>query len=187
MFSCLTPFHFVLQSIRDDNRRASVSGKRAVNPPKEGILRNSAIRHLWVCVCFLSIAAAHAAPSIDLDAFRGRVVYLDFWASWCAPCLQSFPWMQAMQAAYEPRGLTVVAVNLDQYRKDADRFLAKFHPNFDVRFDPQGEMAERFKIQGMPTGVIIDRHGVARFTHIGFRPAYQAAYEDQLRQVLAEQ
>jgi peroxiredoxin len=95
--------------------------------------------------------------------------------------------MQAMQDTYQRRGLTVVAVNLDQYRKDAERFLAKFHPNFDVRFDPHGEVAERFKIQGMPTSVIIDRHGVLRFTHIGFRPVDQAAYEDQLRQVLAEQ
>ena len=114
-------------------------------------------------------------------------MYLDFWASWCAPCLQSFPWMQAMQDAYERRGLTVVAVNLDQFRKDADRFLAKFHPNFDVRFDPHGEVAERFKVQGMPTSVIIDRHGVLRFTHIGFRPVDQAAYEGQLRQLLDEQ
>jgi cytochrome c biogenesis protein CcmG/thiol:disulfide interchange protein DsbE len=158
-----------------------------VNQAKEAMSAKSAMRHLLLCAYFLPIAAAHAAPSIDLDDFRGRVVYLDFWASWCAPCLQSFPWMQAMQAAYEPRGLTVVAVNLDPYRKDAERFLAKFHPNFDVRFDPQGEMAERFKIQGMPTSVIIDRHGVPRFTHIGFRPVDQAAYEDQLRQVLAEQ
>jgi cytochrome c biogenesis protein CcmG/thiol:disulfide interchange protein DsbE len=157
------------------------------NLPKEVMLRNSAMRYLVICACLLSVTAAHAAPPIDLNDFRGRVVYLDFWASWCAPCLQSFPWMQAMQDTYQRKGLTVLAVNLDQYRKDADRFLAKFHPNFDVRFDPRGEMAERFKIQGMPTGVIIDRHGVRRFTHIGFRPVDQAAYEDQLRQVLAEQ
>jgi cytochrome c biogenesis protein CcmG, thiol:disulfide interchange protein DsbE len=145
------------------------------------------MRRLFAATCLLSITAAHAAPPIDLKDFRGRVVYLDFWASWCAPCLQSFPWMQAMQDAYERRGLTVVAVNLDQDRKDAERFLAKFHPNFDVRFDPQGEAAERFKVRGMPTSVIIDRHGVLRFTHIGFRPVDQAAYEGQLRQLLDEQ
>jgi len=147
----------------------------------------SAMRSCLACVCLLSISAGHAAPSIDLKDFRGRVVYLDFWASWCAPCLQSFPWMQAMQDSYERQGLTVVAVNLDHYREDAERFLAKFHPKFDVRFDPQGEVAARFKIQGMPTSVIIDRHGVPRFTHIGFRPVDQAAFEDQLRQILAEQ
>lgn len=91
-----------------------------------------------------------------------------------------------MKNAYGNRGLTVVAVNLDRDRGDAERFLAQFHPNFDVRFDPQGEVAERFKVQGMPTALVIDRHGVVRFTHIGFRPMDEAAYEDQLRTILAE-
>jgi cytochrome c biogenesis protein CcmG/thiol:disulfide interchange protein DsbE len=150
------------------------------------MVARSAIRRLLFGACLVSISGVHAASPIDLTDLRGRVVYLDFWASWCAPCQQSFPWMQAMQDAYERRGLTVVAVNLDQHREDAERFLAKFHPNFDVRFDPQGEAAERFKVQGMPTSVIIDRHGVPRFTHIGFRPVDRTAYEDELRRILAE-
>jgi thiol-disulfide isomerase/thioredoxin len=154
--------------------------------PEEAILVRSAMRRLLVCACFLSIAAAQADPSINLEEFRGRVVYLDFWASWCAPCQQSFPWMSAMQGAYERQGLTVVAVNLDRYREDAERFLAKYRPNFDVRFDPQGKVAEHFKVKGMPTSVIIDRHGVLRFTHIGFRALDQASYEDQLQRVLKE-
>ena len=130
--------------------------------------------------------AADAAPPVDIHDFRGRVVYLDFWASWCAPCRQSFPWMQAMKDTYESRGLTVLAVNLDQNRGDADRFLAQFHPSFDVRFDPQGTVAEHFKVHGMPTGLVVDRHGVVRFTHIGFRPVDEAAYENQLREILDE-
>jgi cytochrome c biogenesis protein CcmG, thiol:disulfide interchange protein DsbE len=147
---------------------------------------NLQIRHLLGAALLLSLWDANAAPNIDLDSLRGRVVYLDFWASWCAPCRQSFPWMQAMKDAHEREGLTVVAINLDQSHEDAQLFLAKFKPNFDVHFDPQGAVAERFKIHGMPTSVIIDRHGVQRFTHIGFRPADQADYERQLRQVLAE-
>jgi cytochrome c biogenesis protein CcmG, thiol:disulfide interchange protein DsbE len=146
----------------------------------------AAARHLLGAALLLSFWDANAAATLDLDSLRGRVVYLDFWASWCAPCRQSFPWMQAMKDAHEREGLTVVAVNLDRSQEDADRFLAKFKPNFDVRFDPQGSVAERFKIHGMPTSVIIDRHGVQRFTHVGFRPVDQAAYEDQLRQVLTE-
>jgi len=94
--------------------------------------------------------------------------------------------MQAMKDAYEKQGLTVIAINLDQDRGDAERFLEKFHPTFDVRFDPQGEMAKHFNVHGMPTSVIIDRHGVLRFTHIGFRPVDRAAYEDQLRELLRE-
>jgi thiol-disulfide isomerase/thioredoxin len=135
---------------------------------------------------FLVATAARAASPIDVTEYRGRVLYLDFWASWCAPCQQSFPWMQAMKDAHEKEGLTIVAINLDQRRPDADRFLAKLHPTFDVRFDPGGETSQRFQVHGMPTSLIIDRQGVVRFTHIGFRPIDRTGYEDQLRQVLAE-
>jgi cytochrome c biogenesis protein CcmG, thiol:disulfide interchange protein DsbE len=161
-------------------------GKHTVNQPKRAAAAGSAAPLLLACACLLLMGAAAALPPIDLEGLRGRVVYLDFWASWCAPCRQSFPWMQAMKDAYEGQGLTVVAINLDQSHEDAVRFLAKFHPNFDVRFDPQGETAERFNIHAMPSSLIIDRHGVLRFTHIGFRPVDQASYERQLRQVLAE-
>jgi cytochrome c biogenesis protein CcmG/thiol:disulfide interchange protein DsbE len=139
-----------------------------------------------ICAGLLSAAATNASPAVDIQDFRGRVVYLDFWASWCAPCRQSFPWMEAMKNAYQSRGLTVLAVNLDQNRGDADRFLAQFHPSFDVRFDPQGKVAEHFKVQGMPTALVVDRHGVVRFTHIGFKPVDEAVYENQLLEVLAE-
>jgi cytochrome c biogenesis protein CcmG, thiol:disulfide interchange protein DsbE len=143
------------------------------------------MKQFLVVACFLMGARVDAASPIDVGEFRGRVLYLDFWASWCAPCQQSFPWMEAMKDSYGAQGLTVVAVNLDQNRSDAERFLAKFHPTFDVRFDPQGEAAERFRVQGMPTSLIIDRRGVVRFTHIGFRPVDRATYENQLREVLA--
>ena len=91
-----------------------------------------------------------------------------------------------MQDAYAGRGLEVVAVNVDADRGDAEKFLRLFHPTFDVRFDPAGRAAEQFKVTGMPTSMIIDRHGVVRYVHIGFRPVDRTAYEEQLRQVLAE-
>jgi thiol-disulfide isomerase/thioredoxin len=138
----------------------------------------------WACLLIVTVARADSR--VDLDVLRGRVIYLDFWASWCAPCRESFPWMQEMKDAYEQQGLAVVAVNVDRNRKDAERFLASFHPTFDVRFDPNGEMAARFKVQGMPTSLVVDRHGVLRFTHIGFRPVDRAVYELQLRELLSE-
>ncbi len=67
-----------------------------------------------------------------------------------------------------------------------ERFLKRFRPSFDVRFDPEGELAERFKVQGMPTSIVVDRQGVVRFTHTGFRPVDRALYETQLRELLAE-
>lgn len=91
-----------------------------------------------------------------------------------------------MQDTYGHQGLVIIAVDAERSRQDAEKFLENFHPTFDVRFDPKGELAARFNVQGMPTGVVIDRSGVVRFTHIGFRPVDRDAYENQLRQLLNE-
>ncbi len=143
------------------------------------------MRCLLLGICLLLITPSRADP-LDLTSLRGRVVYLDFWASWCGPCKQSFPWMQTMKETYERQGLTVVAVNLDRDRADANKFLAQFKPTFDVRFDPGGALAESYNVEGMPSSVLIDRHGVTRFTHVGFRPVDGVIYEAQLRELLAE-
>ncbi len=143
-------------------------------------------RSVFFAVCFVMLAPAWAATPLDLEQFRGRVVYLDFWASWCGPCKQSFPWMQTLTDTYERQGLTVIAVNLDMSRIDAERFLHQFNPTFDVRFDPQGRLAESYRVHVMPSSVLIDRHGVTRFTHEGFRPVDRAAYEAQVQLLLAE-
>ena len=126
------------------------------------------------------------AEPLDLSALRGRVVYLDFWASWCAPCRQSFPWMQSMQQTYGARGLSVLAIDVDHDRADAERFLKEFHPGFEVRFDPDGTWAQQFKVTGMPTSLIIDRRGTVRFTHIGFWPADGAVAAYEIRELLDE-
>ena len=146
------------------------------------------IRDLGVLFVFASTttSAANGPQPLDLDALRGRVVYVDFWASWCVPCRQSFPWMQTLQTTYGPQGFTIVAVNLDHERVDADAFLRKFKHDFDVRFDPQGVLAEKFNVQGMPSSRIIDRQGHVRFTHVGFRPGDAESYAGQIRQLLAE-
>lgn len=144
-----------------------------------------ACRLVGLLAASLLCSITHAA-GLDLSAYRGKVLYVDFWASWCGPCKQSFRWMQAMNDVYRLQGLTVIAVNLDQDRAAADKFLARFHPTFEVRFDPDGVLAESYKVQVMPSSVLIDRQGVTRSTHEGFRPADDAAYEAQIRQLLAE-
>jgi cytochrome c biogenesis protein CcmG, thiol:disulfide interchange protein DsbE len=144
------------------------------------------MRCILMSICLAVLTPVQAASSLDLTSLRGRVVYLDFWASWCGPCKQSFPWMETMKRTYGIQGLEIVAVDLDLDRADADKFLKQFHPTFDVRFDPRGELAELYKVQGMPSSVLIDRQGVTRFTHMGFRPVDGAIYEAQLRELLAE-
>jgi cytochrome c biogenesis protein CcmG, thiol:disulfide interchange protein DsbE len=137
-------------------------------------------------ICLTAFVPVHAAPSLDLASLGGRVVYLDFWASWCGPCRQSFPWMETLKSTYGAQGLEIITINLDRDRADADKFIKRFNPTFDVRFDPKGELAEFYKVQGMPSSVLIDRHGVTRFTHVGFRPVDGPVYEAQVRQLLAE-
>jgi thiol-disulfide isomerase/thioredoxin len=148
------------------------------------------LKSLVVCVGFalLLITGGHASAQdeLDLTPYRGRVVYLDFWASWCAPCQQSFPWMQSLKGIYESRGLTVLTIDLDRKRSDADRFLAMRQTNLEVLFDPEGRIARAFAIQGMPTSIIVDRRGMVRFTHVGFKPVDGSAYEMQIQQLLAE-
>jgi thiol-disulfide isomerase/thioredoxin len=131
-----------------------------MNAPRRRVTHRSLL-----CTALLLIGPANADTPIDLVRYFGQVLYPDFWATWCVPCRQSFPWMQALKGAYQRQGLTVVAINLDHDRADGEQFLQRFHPDFAVQFNPQGTFAERFKGAGMPTSVIIDRRGVARFTH----------------------
>jgi cytochrome c biogenesis protein CcmG/thiol:disulfide interchange protein DsbE len=140
-----------------------------------------------VCLGLLMSAPSLAQARLDLHALRGRVVYVDFWASWCTPCRQSFPWMKALESAYASQGLSVVAIDLDHDRRDAQRFLRVFQPNFAVIFDPAGTLAQRFKVMGMPTSVLIDRDGKVRYQHVGFLLQERAQYERQVRGLLAEQ
>jgi hypothetical protein len=94
--------------------------------------------------------------------------------------------MDSLQQTYSAQGLSVLAINVDHDRADADRFLTEFHPHFDVRFDPGGSWAQQFKVTGMPTSLIIDRHGVVRFTHIGFWPAQGEVAAHEIRELLDE-
>lgn len=126
------------------------------------------------------------AQGFELGAYRGKVVYLDFWASWCPPCLQSFPWMKAMQAKYGPDGLVIVAVNVDRQREAADAFLAKTAPNFTITYDPDNKLFEAYQLIGMPTALLFDRQGVLRTRHVGWRADQRDAYEGEISALLRE-
>lgn len=144
-------------------------------------------RVLLMLLLMLPLAApAAAAPELDLAALKGKVVYLDFWASWCSTCRQSFPWMKAMHDKYGKDGLVIVAVNVDQEKQEADAFLAGFNPAFRIVFDPRSELVARYKVLGMPTSLLVDRRGKVRLRHQGFQDSQRADYEQEIRQLLAE-
>ena len=146
-----------------------------------GSVRRSIAAALLALVA--SMASAADAP-VDLAALKGKVVYVDFWASWCVPCRQSFPWMNAMHRQYGSAGLFVVAVNMDQTRADADAFLQKYPAEFSVRFDPTGQLASTFKVRGMPTSALVGRDGKVLLVHEGFRDRDKAALEQAIRTAL---
>jgi thiol-disulfide isomerase/thioredoxin len=131
-----------------------------------------------------SVSAADSDDAVDLDAYRGKVVLLDFWASWCAPCRSSFPWMNEMQEKYADDGLVVIAVNLDNERGEAADFLEQNPAGFEIAYDPERSMARAFGVDSMPNSFLIDRSGRVRAQHRGFRVADQAAYESAIVELL---
>lgn len=140
-----------------------------------------------------SIAGFNQAPEINLpgingnvqlEKFRGKVVYLDFWASWCMPCKKSFPWMNKMQQNYADQGFEIVAINLDKERKLADEFLREVDVNFTVAFDESGKSASLYKLKGMPSSYLIGRDGKVYASHIGFRDKDKLQLEQTIKNLL---
>jgi len=134
-----------------------------------------------------SAPPAQAAPRWPLlDTLHGKVVLLDFWASWCSPCLHSFPWMNELQRSHGDEGLVIVAVNLDQDRALADAFLRKVPAAFRVEYDAQGAVAREFGVQAMPTSFLIDRDGKVRLRHAGFKEKQREEREAEIVKLLKE-
>jgi len=137
-------------------------------------------------ICPLSWTAPASTTTFDLTRHHGRVVIVDFWASWCKPCRQSIPWLNAMRARYGADGLEVIGVNVDANRDDADRFLREVPIEFEIVFDPHGELAKEFKVRGMPSSYVFDRTGKLIQTHLGFRDAQMDENEATLKALLQQ-
>jgi cytochrome c biogenesis protein CcmG, thiol:disulfide interchange protein DsbE len=140
-----------------------------------------------------ALDAGQAAPDIELaagsgaqrlSALKGKLVYVDFWASWCGPCRQSFPWMNEMQGKYGAQGLQIVGINLDAKRADADQFLAQLPAKFALSFDAKGDTAKRFGVKGMPTSVLIGSDGTVLAVHQGFKDDDRKALEAKFASAL---
>ena len=147
----------------------------------------------WATLPAQAMEVGQTAPAFQLDgqkgpiqlaAFKGKTVYLDFWASWCGPCKQSFPWMNAMQKRYSAQGLRVVGINLDQKSDDATAFLAANPALFDVAFDPKGATPKTYGIKGMPTSVLISPEGKVLMVHQGFHEDNREELEARIKQAL---
>ena len=145
--------------------------------------------------CIAAAVVGEPAPALALptagDArlalpeLRGKVVYVDFWASWCGPCKRSFPWMNELVQRYGKDGFAGVAVNVDRKRSDAERFLAQVPAQFTVVYDSAGVTPAAWAVKGMPSSFLIDRKGRVAAVTQGFRDDEKAGVEQHIRELLA--
>lgn len=124
--------------------------------------------------------------AVRLDTFRGRVVLLDFWATWCIPCRVSLPAYDDMLRRYQKRGFEVLAVNVGETRAKVDAYFKDREPLIRVLMDPKGATAITFKVRALPTSLIIDRDGYIRYTIVGFEDGAIPAYHEQIQLLLDE-
>jgi len=125
--------------------------------------------------------------NIKISDFKGDVVYVDFWATWCPPCRKSFPWMESMQQKYKDLGFKIIAVSLDTKREVIDDFIKKMNPHFTIAHDPSGDSASAYKVQGMPSSYIIDRKGNIYKRHIGFNDSDKPRLESEIKKLLSSE
>ena len=132
------------------------------------------------------LTSLNDAKTIELKQFEGKVVYVDFWASWCGPCATSFPFMNNLSRDLKAQGLEVIGVNLDENLEESKQFLEQQPANFIIASDPEQQCAKQFGLKAMPSSYLIDRKGLLRHVHIGFRPAEALEFRALAEKLLAE-
>lgn len=150
------------------------------------IIKLTNIKTLLVITCLgftpgavLAVKHGDVAPGCDaiqaktkmsgLEAYRGKVVYLDFWATWCPPCRKSMPALNRLRNELQSSGFEVVAINVDEHQSDAQKYLEKHSVDYPIIFDSTASCPKVYDLQGMPTSYLIDQYGVIQDVHIGYR------------------
>jgi thiol-disulfide isomerase/thioredoxin len=125
--------------------------------------------------------------AIDLSQFKGQVVMINFWATWCKPCRDEMPLLEDIYKKYKPMGFTLVGVNVEPDSKDAEAWLAKQKPvSFPIAFDSDSKVSKMYKVATMPSTVFVDRKGNIRIMHKGYKAGDEDLYLTQIRSMLKE-
>ena len=155
--------------------------------------------------CFLSFAGANLAnasavqglapnftlktltgKNLKLSEMTGNVVLINFWASWCGPCREEMPLLNALHKKYEQLGFTVLGVNVEEDVKNARGFLKNFPVNFPVLLDTTNKVSKQYNVLAMPTTVVVDRDGNMRYLHKGYKPGDEKKYQQMVKKLVRE-
>lgn len=124
--------------------------------------------------------------NLRLSEYRGEVVLINFWASWCGPCRQEMPLLDELHNRYKPLGFTVLAINVEEDPGKALRLLEDMQPGFPVLFDNTSEVSKQYDVVAMPSTVLVDRNGNMRYLHKGYKPGLEEVYLQQIRELIRE-
>ena len=131
-------------------------------------------------------AKSNSGRNVRLSELRGQVVLINFWASWCSPCRQELPLLSKIYSQYHGAGFALLAVNVDDNRKDAEVMLKRLDLKFPTLFDGNKSVAKLYGVDTMPATLVIDRDGRVRYVHRGYYDGYERKYEQQVRDLLKE-
>ncbi len=160
----------------------------------------------WLCIGLLSmanLAGTHAmaavqvasqapdftlhamkGPNTRLQELRGRVVLVNFWATWCGPCRQEMPHLNRLHEKYKRAGLVLLGINVDDDPANAASVAAKLGIQFPVLLDTDKKVSDQYDLQAMPSTYLIDRDGKVRYVHRGYLDGYEVQYDKQIRELL---
>ena len=130
--------------------------------------------------------AALTGQQAALSQYKGQVVMVNFWATWCGPCQQEMPLLDQMYKKYKPAGFTLIGVNVDKEAPAVRELMARKPVSFPVLLDPANQVSKAYHVDEMPSSVLIDRKGEIRYIHRGYRPGDENEYQDRIRQLIRE-
>jgi thiol-disulfide isomerase/thioredoxin len=130
--------------------------------------------------------ASLAGKPVNLDQYKGQVVMLNFWASWCGPCREEMPILEKLHAKYKPMGFTMIGVNVEPDSAEAAKWLKATPVTFPILFDTKSEVSKLYSVASMPSTVIIDRKGNLRWLHRGYKAGDENEYLNQIRALVRE-